>query len=105
MLETLVQKRPDTKAAKHSMRKLLTAQGCSPRVMVTDKPGSYGAVRRELGRSICDPRQLKGLNNRRENLHHPMRRRERIMKRFKSARHVKEFTLIHDPNYNLQLST
>jgi putative transposase len=31
-------------------------------------------------------RQYEGLNNRAENAHQPTRRRERIMKRFKSAR-------------------
>ena len=34
----------------------------------------------------------KGLNNRAENSHQPTRRRERIMKRFKSARHVQSFS-------------
>jgi putative transposase len=42
-------------------------------------------------------RQLKGLNNRAENSHQPTRRRERIMKRFKSARHLQHFVSIHDP--------
>lgn len=101
VLEVLVQKRRDTKAAKRFMRKLLSAQGCSPPVMVTDKLGSYGVARRELGLSVCDHRQHKGLNNRGENSHQPIRRRERIMKRFKSARHVQKFTSIHDPLYNL----
>lgn len=89
VLEDWVKKRRDTKAARRFMRKLVSAQGCSPRVIVTDKLGPYGAVRRELGRSICDQRQHKGLNNRRWNAHQPMRPRERTMKRFKSARHIK----------------
>ena len=46
-------------------------------------------------------RQHKGLNNRAENSHQPTRRRERIMKRFKSARHVQRFVSIHDPIANL----
>ena len=101
VLEVLVQKRRNTKAAKRFMRKLLSAQGCSPRVMVTDKLGSYGAAKRALGLSVCDHRQHKCLNNRAENSHQPIRRRERIMKRFKSARHVQKFTSIHDPINNL----
>jgi len=36
-------------------------------------------------------RQHKGLNNRAENSHPPTRRRERIMKRFKSPRQVPRF--------------
>jgi len=101
VLDVLVQKRRNTKAAKRFMRKLLSGQGSSPRVMVTDKLGSYGAAKRELGLDACDHRQHKGLNNRAENSHQPTRRRERIMKRFKSARHVQKFTSIHDPIYNL----
>lgn len=101
VLEVLVQKRRDTKAAKHFILKLLSGQGYSPRVMVTDKLGSYGAANREIGLSVCDHRQHKGLNNRAENSHQPIRRRERIMKRFKSARHVQKFASIHDPIYNM----
>jgi transposase-like protein len=36
-------------------------------------------------------RQHKGLNNRAENSHQPTRRRERIMKRFKSAGQAQRF--------------
>lgn len=87
-LEVLVQKRRDTKAAKRFIRKLPTGQDAAPRVMVTDKLGSYGAANRAIaiGLTVCDHRQHKGLNNRAENLHQPLRRRERVMKRFKSAR-------------------
>jgi putative transposase len=42
-------------------------------------------------------RQHKALNNRAENLQQPTRRRERIMKRFTSARHLKRFVSIHHP--------
>ncbi|KAB2654431.1 IS6 family transposase, partial [Brucella anthropi] len=101
VLDVLVQKRRNTKAAKRFMRKLLSAQGCAPRIMVTDKLRSYGAAKRTMGLSVCDHRQHKGLNNRAENSHQPIRRRERVMKRFKSARHVQNFTSIHDPIYNL----
>jgi transposase-like protein len=38
----------------------------------------------------------KALNNRAENPHQPTRRRERIMKHFTSARHLKRFVSIHD---------
>ena len=52
-------------------------------------------------RAEMEHRQHKGLNNRAENSHQPTRRRERIMKRFKSARHVQRFVSIHDPIANL----
>ncbi|KAB2756690.1 MULTISPECIES: IS6 family transposase [Brucella] len=102
VLEVLVQKRRDTKAAKRFMRKLLSSQGASPRIMVTDKLGSYGTAKREIGLTLCDHRQHKRLNNRAENSHQPIRRRERVMKRFKSARHLQRFASVHDPIYNLR---
>lgn len=70
--EVLVQKRRDTSAAKRFIRKLLSAQGASPRVMGTDKLGSYGATNRQMGLTSCDHRQHKGLNNRAENSHQPI---------------------------------
>jgi putative transposase len=46
-------------------------------------------------------RQHKGLNNRAENSHQPTRRRERIMKSFKSSRHAQRFLSVHDQVANL----
>ena len=86
VLEVLVQKRRDTKAARRFIRKLLSGQGAVPRVMVTDKLGSYGAANREISLTDCDHRQHKGLNNRAENSHQPIRWKERCMKRFKCER-------------------
>jgi putative transposase len=99
-LDVLVQSRRDRKAAKRLLRKLMKKGAMAPRVMVIDKPGSYGAARRDMGLRI-EHRQHKGLNNRVENSHQPTRRRERQMKRFKSARQVQHFLSIHDPINNL----
>jgi putative transposase len=71
-----------------------------PRVMITDKLRSYGAAKREIMPGV-EHRSHKGLNNRAENSHQPVRRREKIMKRFKSARHLQRFVSIHDPIANL----
>ena len=46
-------------------------------------------------------RRHKGLNNRAENSHQPTRRRERQMKRFKSARQAQRFLSAHDQINNL----
>ena len=100
VLDVLVQRRRDTKAAKRLMRKLLKKYAMAPRVMITDKLRSYAAAKRDL-RCGAEHRQHKGLNNRAENSHQPTRRRERIMKRFKTARHVQRFLSIHDPIANL----
>src|SRR5687768_18618831 len=48
VLEALVQSRRDKKAAKRRLRKLLKRQCRAPRVMITDKLGSYGAAKKEI---------------------------------------------------------
>src|SRR4051794_11973586 len=100
VLDVLVQSRRDKRAAKRLLRKLLKKQMRSPRLLITDKLRSYGAAKREIVPGV-EHRQHKGLNNRAENSHQPTRRRERQMKRFKSARHVQRFVSIHDPIANL----
>ena len=100
VLDALVQSRRDRRAAERLLRKLIRKQARAPRVMVTDKLGSYQAACSDLGMSF-DHRQHKGLNNRAENSHLLLRRREKIMKRFKSPRHVQRFVSIHDPIANL----
>lgn len=100
VLDVLVQTRHNTKAARRLMRKLLKGQGHSPRVMITDKLRSYGAAKRDI-MPAAEHRSHKGLNNRAENSHQPTRRRERIMKGFKSTRDLQRFVSIHDPVANL----
>jgi len=68
--------------------------------MITDKLRSYGAEKREIMPAV-EHRFHKGLHNRAENSHQTVRRRERIMKRFKSQRHLQRFVSIHDPIANL----
>ena len=100
VLDVLVQNRRDRKAARRLLRKLLKKSARAPRVMITDKLKSYGAARKDMGLRT-EHRQHKGLNNRAENSHLPTRRRERIMKRFKSPRQVQTFLSIHDQVANL----
>jgi putative transposase len=100
ILDALVQSRRDRHAAERLLRKLIRKQARIPRVMITDKLGSYGAARNDMGLKFAH-RRHKGLNNRAENSHQPTRRRERIMKRFKSTRHLQRFVSIHDPIANL----
>lgn len=100
VLDVLVQSRRNAMAAKRLLRKLLKEQGHAPRVLITDKLGSYAVARREIMPTV-EHRRHKGLNNRAENSHQPTRRRENIMKRFKSARHLQRFVSIHDQIANL----
>jgi hypothetical protein len=69
-------------------------------VLVTDKLKSYAAAKRDIMPGV-EHRQHKGLNNRAENSHQPTRRRERIMKRFKSPRQVQRFLSAHDQVANV----
>ena len=96
VLDILVQSRRNKRAAKKFFRKLL--KGCQyvPRVLITDKLGSYGAAKKEVLRSV-EHRQHKRLNNRAENSHQPTRQRERTMRRFKSAGHAQRFLAAHGP--------
>jgi transposase-like protein len=55
ILDMLVQGRRDTQAALRLMRKLLKKQGFAPKLLVTDKLGSYGSAFRHL-RLTC-PRE------------------------------------------------
>jgi putative transposase len=90
VLDVLVQSRRDKKAAKRLFRKLLKKQGRAPRVLITDKLRSCAAAKREIMPGV-EHRPHKGLNNRAENSHQPTRRREQIMKRFRSSRQVQRF--------------
>ncbi len=100
VLDILVQSRRNAKAAKRLLRKLLKKQGIAPRVMITDKLPSYAAAKKAVMPNV-EHRQHRGLNNRAENSHQPTRRRERIMKRFKSAGQAQRFLSVHDQVANL----
>ena len=68
--------------------------------LITDKLKSYAAANRDLGLNV-EQGQHEGLNNRAENSHQPTRVREKVMRRFKSARHPQRFTSVHDQVANL----
>ena len=94
VLDMLVQRRRDTWAALRLMRKLLKKQGFAPKLLVTDKLRSYAAAFRRL-RLTCRHEQGLRKNNRAENLHQTVRRRERKLQRFKSARSAQRFLSMH----------
>src|SRR5271168_5099192 len=104
ILDMLVQRRRDKRAAVRLMRKLLRKQGFAPKIVVTDKLRSYGAAFRQLG-VACRHEQGLRKNNRAENSHQAVRRRERKMQRFKSAASAQRFLNIHaavHDTFNLQ---
>jgi putative transposase len=90
VLDILVTSRRDGKAATRFFRKLLKGLEYVPRVLVSDKLGSYGVARRRLTPGV-EHRRSKYLNNRAENSHQPTRARERVMRKFTSAGHAQRF--------------
>src|SRR5712692_4747938 len=99
VLDMLVQRRRDGRAALRLMRKLLRKQGFAPKLLVTDKLRSYASAFLRL-RLTCPHEQGLRKNNRAENSHQPVRRRERKMQRFKSARSAQRFLNVHSAVYN-----
>ena len=102
VLDALLQSGRNKRAALRLMRKLLKNQGATPRVMVTDKLRSYSAAKSQLMPGV-EHRSHKGLNNRAENSHLAVRRRERRMMRFKSTRQCQRFVSTHGQIANLFL--
>ena len=102
VLDALLQSRRNKGAALRMMRKLLKGHGTTPRVIVTDKLRSYSAAKSELMPGV-EHRSHKSINNRAENSHFPVRRWERRMMRFKSARQCQRFISSHGQIANLFL--
>jgi putative transposase len=90
ILDILVQRRRDVQAAKRFFRKLLKGLMYVPRVIITDKLRSYGAVKRELLPGV-EHRQHRYLTNRVENSHQPTRQQERRMQHFNSPGQAQRF--------------
>ena len=94
VLDILVQSRRDAGAAKRFFRRLLKGLRYVPRVLITNKLGSYSVAKRELLPDV-EHRKSRYLNNRAENSHRPTRRRERQMQRFKSPSQAQRFLSAH----------
>ena len=99
VLDILLQPRRDKAAAWKFLRALLRRQGFVPTAIVTDKLKSYRAAIREIGFSGVHEQGLR-MNNRAENSHQPLRRRERKMQGFKSVKSAQRFASVHAAAYN-----
>src|SRR5204862_6045991 len=78
LLDMLVQRRRDKRAALRLMRKPLRKQGFTPKLLTTDQPGSDGSAVRHLGLT-CPQEEGRRKIKRQENSHRGARRRERTM--------------------------
>jgi putative transposase len=100
VIDILVQRYRNARAAKRFFRKLLKGQGSAPWRLVTDKLKSYSAAHREVMSSVAhDTEQYE--NNRAEVSHQPTRQRERLMRGFKSAGQAQRFLSVHGVVQNL----
>ena len=81
-------------------RRLILSNGEESRKIVTDKLRSYGVARREVIPEAIHVND-RYTNKRVEQSHEPTRMRERVMRKFKSARQAQRFLGIHATVYNL----
>jgi len=98
ILESYVTKRRDKSAALRFFKKTLRRHG-SPVEIVIDGLKSYPAALKELG---IEDRRIMGRweNNRVENAHLPLRRRERVMQRFQRMKSLQKFASVHANVHN-----
>jgi len=82
------------------LRKLGKSQGIHPETIVTDKLGSYRAAMRDLALSARHRPGGMRKNNRAENSHLVIRRRERKQQKFKSQGSAQKFLSTHGPICN-----
>ena len=100
VLDVVVQRRRDNVAALKLLGRLLRNQPVDPERITTDGLASYGSALRELGLGhLHHPGRLRE-NNRAENSHLPIRRRERQQQGFKSQASAQKFLTTHAAIYN-----
>ena len=98
VLESYVTKKRDKSAALRFFKKALKRYG-SVETIVTDGLKSYPAAMREIGN--LERREMgRWLNNRAENSHLPIRRRERAMLRFRRMKSLQKFASVHANVHN-----
>jgi len=98
VLESFASKERDKAAALKFMKKLMKRHGTA-KVITTDGLRSYKAAMKELGNA---KKQKVGrwANNRVENSHQPLRRRERAMLRFRRMKTLQKFASVHASVHN-----
>jgi putative transposase len=100
VLDEIVQSRRNSKAAKRLMTRLLQKQGMPRKRSLTGKLRSCGAAKPQV-KPHFKHRSHIGLNNRAENSHVPLRKRERMMQQFRSPGGLQLFVPIFSVIRNL----
>ena len=94
VIDILLQRRRNARAAKRFFNKALKGQGAEPTLLVTDKLRSYPAAAQQVLPSATHLTSCYA-NKRAELPHQATRQRERQMRRFKSACQARHFLSIH----------
>jgi putative transposase len=100
VLDILVQKHRNKRAAKRFFRKLLKGLRYAPRRIVTDKLQSYGAAHKEVMPDVIHDSD-KWQNYRAEVFHQPTRQQECQRRRFKLLGQAQRFLSVHGSINNL----
>ncbi len=100
VLGTTVARRRDGKTATSFLKKLLQEQPVKPEIIVTDGLKSYVTAVQALGLGSRHRPGILRENNRVENSHLPIRKRERHMQQFKSQASAQQFLTVHAAVFN-----
>ena len=98
ILEVFATKRRDRKAALNFLKRAMKRYG-PPKVVVTDRLGSYRAAMTVIG-NAANQECGRWLNNRAENSHQPFRRREKAMAKFRRIKTLQKFAAAHASIHN-----
>ena len=100
VIDILVQRRRNQRAAERFFRRVLKGQGGEPRWLITDKLRSYNAAHRTMMPSVPHINQMYA-NNRAEVSHQPTRQQEYHMRGFSSSPQAQRFLTLHGLTQNL----
>jgi putative transposase len=98
VLEVYATKRRDRKAALQFLKRAMKRYG-RPDVIVTDRLRSYRAAMTVIG-NAASQECGRWLNNRAENSHLPLRRREGAMSKFRDVKTLQKFASVHASIHN-----
>lgn len=99
VLDEILLRRRNAKAAKRLLKSLLKKNGHPPKRIITDKLGSYAAATRGFAPGL-ELRSHKKFNNRAENRHLPYRSRERVMRGHRTPGGLRRLVSMHSAARN-----